>query len=59
MRSKNLTEPDLLIRTSGENRLSDFLLWQINRKTKIVFADKFWPEFTNFDLLKILTKFYF
>ena len=43
-------DPDLLIRTSGEMRLSNFLLWQLSY-TEIVVTQKPWPEFTREDLL--------
>lgn len=46
---------DLLIRTSGTSRLSDFLLWQCVPSTcAIVFIDKLWPEFNTWDMCKIL-----
>ena len=48
--------PDLLIRTSGVSRLSDFLLWQCNRETDIQFLDRLWPEFKPWDLFLIITK---
>ncbi len=38
-------DPDLLIRTSGEERISNFLLWQLSY-AELYFTDKFWPEFT-------------
>lgn len=44
-----LPEPDLLIRTSGEMRLSNFLLWQC-AYTEFVFLDMFWPDFDRADL---------
>jgi len=44
-----LPDPDLLIRTSGEMRLSNFLLWQLSY-TEIHVTQKFWPEFTRADL---------
>ena len=40
-----LPEPDLLIRTSGEQRLSNFMLWQL-AYTEFVFTDQHWPDFT-------------
>ncbi|HLO85555.1 MAG TPA: isoprenyl transferase [Nostocaceae cyanobacterium] len=42
--TKDTTDPDLLIRTSGEMRLSNFLLWQL-AYTEIYFTDIFWPDF--------------
>jgi undecaprenyl diphosphate synthase len=41
----NLPDPDLLIRTSGELRLSNFLLWQL-AYAEFVFVDTYWPDFT-------------
>ncbi|KAF7391497.1 hypothetical protein HZH68_011040 [Vespula germanica] len=46
----NSPNPDLLIRTSGEIRLSDFLIWQVSNSC-IYFADVLWPEFSAWDLL--------
>lgn len=46
----NLPDPDLLIRTSGEMRMSNFLLWQISY-TELYFTDKLWPDFTKNDFL--------
>lgn len=43
-------DPELLIRTSGENRISNFLLWQISY-SELYVADIFWPEFTPHHLL--------
>ena len=48
--------PDLVIRTGGKKRLSNFLLWQ-SAYSEIFFIDKLWPSFTNKDFDKILTKF--
>ena len=39
-----ITDPDLVIRTSGEQRLSNFLLWQ-SAYAELVFQDVFWPDF--------------
>ncbi len=46
-------DPDLLIRTSGEFRLSNFLLWQL-AYAEIWVTDRFWPEFRTMDLLQAL-----
>ncbi len=46
-----MPDPDLLIRTSGENRVSNFLLWQI-AYTEFYFMEKYWPEFTRQDLFQ-------
>jgi len=44
-----MRDPDLLIRTSGEQRISNFLLWQL-AYAEMVFVDKFWPDFGAADL---------
>ncbi|XP_019696982.2 dehydrodolichyl diphosphate synthase complex subunit DHDDS [Harpegnathos saltator] len=49
----NSPDPDLLIRTSGEVRLSDFLMWQIS-DTCVYFANVLWPEFTIWDFLSAI-----
>jgi undecaprenyl diphosphate synthase len=54
--TKNIPNPDLLIRTGNTNRLSNFLLWQI-AYTEIFFIKKLWPEFNVNDFRKILNKF--
>lgn len=46
-------DPDLLIRTSGEERISNFLPWQISY-SEFVFTDKYWPAFSNQDLLETI-----
>ncbi|MDZ7846583.1 MAG: isoprenyl transferase [Owenweeksia sp.] len=45
----NIPDPDLLIRTSGEMRISNYLLWQI-AYSELYFSDKLWPEFKEEDL---------
>ncbi len=47
------SDPDLIIRTSGEERISNFLLWQ-SAYSEFVFLDIFWPEFRKIDLLRTL-----
>lgn len=42
--TKDIPDPDLLIRTSGEMRISNFLLWQVSY-AELYFTDKFWPDF--------------
>ena len=54
--TKNIPNPDLLIRTGGTNRLSNFLLWQV-AYSEIFFEKKMWPDFSDKDYLKILKKF--
>jgi undecaprenyl diphosphate synthase len=49
-------DPDLVIRTSGEFRVSNFLLWQI-AYSEIYITDKLWPDFTESDLRKAITTF--
>ena len=54
--TKNIPHPDILIRTGGNKRLSNFLLWQL-AYSEIFFIDKMWPEFNQLDFNKILKKF--
>jgi tritrans,polycis-undecaprenyl-diphosphate synthase [geranylgeranyl-diphosphate specific] len=49
-------EPDLIIRTSGEERLSGFLLWQ-SAYSELVFLDVYWPDFRFIDLLRVIRTF--
>ncbi len=55
--TKNIPDPEILIRTGNTNRLSNFLLWQINY-TEIFFVKKLWPDFNKNDFNKIVKKFY-
>ena len=52
----NIPEPNLLIRTGGKKRLSNFLLWQV-AYTELFFLDKLWPDFSTNDYAKILNKY--
>ena len=54
--TKNLPEPDILIRTGNTQRLSNFLLWQLSY-TEIFFEKKLWPDFKKNDFIRILNKF--
>ena len=54
--TKNLPEPDILIRTGGQKRISNFLLWQI-AYTEIYFLNKLWPDFNEKDLKNIILDF--
>lgn len=47
---------DIMIRTSGQNRLSDFMLWQCNYNCTIEFVDTLWPDFKFLSLIMILMK---
>ena len=51
--TRNIPDPELLIRTSGEQRISNFLLWQI-AYTELYFTDVLWPEFKEEDLFKAI-----
>ena len=54
--TKDLPNPDLLIRTSGEYRLSNFLLWQISY-SELFFSEKLFPDFTKDDLQNAVAHF--
>ncbi len=51
--TRGIPDPDLLIRTSGEQRVSNFLLWQL-AYTEFYFADVHWPDFTKKELVKAI-----
>ena len=55
--TKNIPDPDILIRTGGKKRLSNFMLWQL-AYSELYFLDKLWPDFKPQDLHKILKHFY-
>lgn len=52
-----MPDPDLLIRTSGEMRVSNFLLWQISY-AEMVIVKKFWPDFRREDLLETIAEYH-
>jgi len=54
--TKNLPDPDILIRTGGFQRLSNFLLWQL-AYSELFFLKKLWPDFNSKDLLGIIKKY--
>ena len=51
--TRDLPDPDLLIRTSGEQRISNFLLWQLSY-AELYFTDVLWPDFTKEEFLKAI-----
>ncbi len=55
--TKNIPDPEVLIRTGGTKRLSNFLLWQL-AYTEIFFINKLWPDFNENDFNDIVKKFY-
>ena len=55
--TNNIPDPDVLIRTGGTKRLSNFLLWQL-AYTEIFFIDKLWPDFNEQDFNNVVNKFY-
>ena len=56
LQTKNIPDPDILIRTGNTKRLSNFLLWQL-AYTEIFFEKKLWPDFNEKDYNKIIKKF--
>lgn len=54
--TSQITDPELLIRTSGEYRISNFLLWQI-AYSELYFTDKLWPDFRREDLYQAIVDF--
>ncbi|PKN70630.1 MAG: isoprenyl transferase [Deltaproteobacteria bacterium HGW-Deltaproteobacteria-12] len=56
LQTSGLPDPDLLIRTSGEYRISNFLLWQM-AYTELYFTDVLWPDFKKEDLLKAIASY--
>lgn len=54
--TRGIPDPDLLIRTSGEERLSNFLLWQL-AYTEFYFTDILWPDFNKKELIKAVEKY--
>ncbi len=56
LQTAGIPDPDLLIRTSGEHRLSNFLLWQ-SAYAEFVFIDTLWPDFSGEDLHKALAEY--
>ena len=54
--TKNIPDPDILIRTGNTKRLSNFLLWQLSY-TEIFFEKKLWPDFNDLDYQKIIEKY--
>ena len=54
--TSDFPNPDILIRTGGQKRVSNFLLWQI-AYTEIFFVNKLWPDFNKNDFQKILNKY--
>lgn len=54
--TKEIPDPELLIRTSGEERISNFLLWQI-AYSELSFSEKLWPDFTEYDLKQAICQY--
>lgn len=54
--TKDLPDPDLIIRTSGEERISNFLLWQV-AYSELYFCDVYWPGFRKIDFLRAIRSF--
>ena len=56
LQTKNIPDPDILIRTGNTKRLSNFLLWQL-AYSEIFFEKKLWPAFTEKDYIKIINEY--
>ena len=56
LQTKNIPDPDILIRTGNTKRLSNFLLWQL-AYSEIFFEKKLWPDFNEKDYNEIIKKF--
>ena len=54
--TKNIPDPEILIRTGDTKRLSNFLLWQLSY-SEIFFSKKLWPDFNKIDFIKIINKY--
>ena len=54
--TKDLPDPDILIRTSGEKRISNFLLWQLSY-AELFFIDTYWPDFSKSELKGIIEEY--
>ena len=54
--TKNIPDPEILIRTGDRKRLSNFLLWQLSY-SEIFFLNKHWPDFTEKDYIKIIKQY--
>ena len=56
MSTKGIPDPDILVRTGGELRISNFLLWQI-AYSELYFTDELWPDFNEESLFKAVVDF--
>ena len=54
--TQNMPNPEILIRTGGHNRLSNFMLWQL-AYSELFFLKKLWPDFNSSDLISIVNKY--
>ena len=54
--TSNIPDPDLLIRTGGEKRISNYLLWQI-AYSEVIVVDEYWPEFNKNSLIKCIEEY--
>tara|TARA_E500000178_G_scaffold35906_1_gene32341 strand:- start:251 stop:919 length:669 start_codon:yes stop_codon:yes gene_type:complete len=54
--TKQMPFPDILIRTGGRQRLSNFMLWQL-AYTELFFLKKLWPDFTSTDFIRVINKY--